>query len=298
MKNDNIPPQLRYDLQVAERRHSPYMDYPAHVHLETMAACNARCSFCPSPRLKRKGAKMSDALLEKLLGELAEIPDTLPFQLSPLKVNEPLLDPRMPEILERIDRQLPQAVVTITTNAAPLSDEIIEVFSQLRGLDSVWVSLNEHDAEAYARVMGLGQEHTLKRLDELHRRREQGAVRFKVVLSRVGDGTPADREFVAWCRAKYPAFQAVVFPRGDWLGQVEGAAGKAPRLGCKRWFELSVTATGAVAHCCMDGQAEYPIGDASRQHLLEIYNAPHWRRYRERTVWREHIEPCARCAFL
>ena len=37
---------------------------------------------------------------------------------------------------------------------------------------------------------------------------------------------------------------------------------------------------------CMDGKAEYPIGDVNTQHCLEIYNAPHYRQLREKTFTR------------
>ena len=35
--------------------------------------------------------------------------------------------------------------------------------------------------------------------------------------------------------------------------------------------------------CCMDGETQYPKGDASTTHVLEIYNQPHLRRLRVHT---------------
>lgn len=298
MKTANATRDQEYDLQVARMRHSAYLDYPAHIHLETLAVCNARCSFCPAGRLQRKGTKMSDALLDKLLDQLAGFPRTLPFQLSPFKVNEPLLDPRMPAILRRVDEQLPQAMVTITTNGSVLTDEIINDLAHLKTLRAVWISLNEHAPEAYSHLMRLPQQPTLERLDLLHRRKQCEALPWDVVLSRVVDGTPRDAEFARWSQARYPAFRVGMLPRGNWLEQVDEVTGAIPRAGCTRWFELSITATGVVAHCCMDGQAAYPIGDVTLQSVLDVYNSLHWRRFRERSVWREHVEPCARCTFL
>jgi hypothetical protein len=42
---------------------SGYLDYPALVHLETRAVCNAACNFCPYEKLERKGTVMPDALI-------------------------------------------------------------------------------------------------------------------------------------------------------------------------------------------------------------------------------------------
>ena len=78
-----MPDLAQYQDGVAKLRRSPYMQYPAHVHLETMAVCNAACEFCPYPSLERQGTKMSDALIKKVVGDLADIPRNVPFQLSP-----------------------------------------------------------------------------------------------------------------------------------------------------------------------------------------------------------------------
>ena len=99
-----------YQSQIEAARKSPYLDFPAHVHLETNALCNAACTFCPYPTLERKGAKMPDALIAKIIEDLRDIPQTLPFQLSPFKVNEPFLDTRLFSILAQINRALAQRV--------------------------------------------------------------------------------------------------------------------------------------------------------------------------------------------
>jgi radical SAM protein with 4Fe4S-binding SPASM domain len=146
--------------------------------------------------------------------------------------------------------------------------------------------------------MRLPYARTLARLQMIHRKKAAGEFAPRVVLSRVGDGSAVDQEFCRWVGEHFPGFQSSVFPRGSWLGQVAVSTGPVPRVGCTRWFELSITATGVVAHCCMDGKAAYPIGDVSKQHVLEVYNEPHYRALRERTTTRLQVEPCNRCTFL
>jgi len=293
----NLTPELAYDLQVDQWRRKPYIDYPTHVHLETLAVCNGSCRFCPASTLKRRGTKMSDALIEKVLTELEQIPRELTFQLSPFKVNEPLLDARLLGILRDVDRRLPNARITLTTNATPLTDEKINELSALINLDSIAVSLNECRKDAYEQAMGLSWDRVIDRLDALHAALDSRRLQRPVRLSRVGDGASGDASFRRWGREHYPLFEICLLPPGDWLGQVEFDAGAVPKMGCKRWFELSITATGVVAHCCMDGRAQYPIGDINKQTVLEVYNSPDYRRLREKTVWRQHVEPCRRCTF-
>jgi len=85
---------------VEDLRRSAYMDFPKSVHLETFAKCNAACVFCPYPQLERKDVKMSDQMIDKIITDLQDIPDEHEFDISPHKVNEPLLDKRLFDIME------------------------------------------------------------------------------------------------------------------------------------------------------------------------------------------------------
>lgn len=297
MSTTTVTPELEYEVRILQKRHSPYMEYPSHVHLETMAYCNAACGFCPYPQLERKGARMSDALIDKVINELTEIPHSLPFQISPFKVSEPFLDKRLFNILQQINRKLPSASISLTTNATPLTEKKLNALAHVNNVAYLWISFNDHRENEYEQTMRLNYRRTRDRLDLIHQWKASGRFTFPVVLSRVGDGSAIDRDFCAWVSEKYPSFEATVFRRGNWLGQVDAQQEKVPNIGCLRWFELSITATGKVAHCCMDGQAEFPIGDVTQQHVLKIYNSPHYRRLREQTVSRLHVAPCNRCTF-
>jgi len=289
----------RYQEKVLRMKQSPYMDWPAHVHLETFAKCNAACSFCPYPGLERKNEKMPDGLIEKVINDLMDIPQTLPFQLSPFKVNEPFLDNRLFDVLSTINAKLPNATIALTTNASPLTQDKLNRLKSVRNLGYLWISFNDHRPEEYEKTMKLPYRRTIERLDMLHAGKARGDIPFRVVLSRVGDAGPADSEFCKWVAERYPQFETSIFARGGWIGQVDiGMQLEAPPVACVRWFDLSITATGVVAHCCMDGQAAYPIGDVSSQHVLEIYNSPHYRSLREKLITRQETEPCNQCSFL
>lgn len=293
------PELMRYHLRVLAQRNSPYLEYPAHVHLETLAQCNAACNFCPYPTLERKGERMSDALIAKIISDLEDIPKSHKFQLSPFKVNEPFLDTRLFDLLDQFKTRLPNASVTLTSNATPITERTLDRLSKYPDLGYLWISFNDHRKDAYEKVMGLPHERTIERLNLIHRKKAEGSFTIRVVLSRVGDGSNVDREFSEWVRINFPLFEASIFARGEWLGQIDSAASASPpNIGCIRWFDLSITATGIVAHCCMDGKAEHPIGDASKSHLLEIYNHPEYRKLREAALSRLDVDPCRTCNFL
>jgi hypothetical protein len=288
-----------YQHVVQSMRRSPYLDFPAHVHLETMSLCNADCSFCPYGSVARQGERMSDELIEKILTDLTDIPKLVPFQLSPFKVNEPFLDKRLFDICAKINSSLPHARITLTSNSTPITEDKLDRLSEIKNLAYLWISFNDHRPAEYEQAMKLPYARTIERLATIHARKAAGRLPVRIVLSRVGDGSGMDREFCDFVAQRFPLFESGIFPRGGWLGQVPGLQiGDVPAVGCTRWFDVSITATGVVAHCCMDGKAEHPIGDVSRQHVLDVYNAPEYRALRERTLTRLQAEPCRACTFL
>ncbi|MDP4028257.1 MAG: tetratricopeptide repeat protein [Gallionella sp.] len=296
---DASPTHMAYQISVDRLRNSRYMDYPREVHIETLARCSAACNFCPYSDMERKGAKLADAVITKILSDLRDIPSDMPFHISPFKVSDPFMDVRLFDILEEINTTLPNAKVRLFSNGAAITDKHLKRLASVRGLDDLWISLNAHEASDYEAIMQMPWERTLARLDNIHARVMAGEVQVPINISRVCDGSPSDKAFASWVSMRWPRFNPVLIGRADWLGQVDATASERPPVvGCARWFELSITATGVVAHCCLDGRCEYPVGDVTSSHLLDIYNAPHYRKLREHTVSRMDVSPCDRCSGL
>ena len=130
------------------------------------------------------------------------------------------------------------------------------------------------------------------------RRAPTAASRLRVVLSRVGDGSADDVEFVRWVQREFPLFEASVFQRGDWLSQVDTPTASAPRLDVSDGSICRSPRPASSRIAAWTAPAKYPIGDVSRQHVLEVYNAPAYRRLREHTARRQDAEPCNRCSFF
>lgn len=271
-----------------------FMDYPMEVSVETMALCNAACTFCPYPTIDRKGEKMPDALLNRLVDEMISWDREMYF--SPFKLSEPLLDQRVLPLCERINAASDKIVLRIFTNGSALTPARVEGLTKLKRVAQLWVSLNSHIPEEYEKLMGLRFEQTAKRLDYLH------SVEFPhaVMLSTVGY---PNEDFRRYCFDRWPNFESMAIKKDAWLGYTDAQVTEVPDTGCSRWFELSITARGTVSHCCMhDGvDTKYNIGDVNTQTLYEVYNAPRWRERRESLVSRKTLDlassPCASCTY-
>ena len=287
------PYRLRLERQAA----SPYVQYPANVYIETFSRCPACCSFCPYPDLERIGTKMSDALLDKVLSGLEEIPSDIPFEVNPFGLNEPMLDMRLAGIIERLETRVPNASIKVVTTGIALTRERLAELTPRRNISGIWFSLNENDPQRYRQLMGIDFERTVGHLDHLHREFTAGHVPFEVIITRVGTDDARDADFRTWVSRRWPRFTPRVLDRHDWLG-------KRPRIhralddeACGQWFEMWVTSTGEVAQCCQDSHTEWPLGNVNTQTLLEIYNSPHLRARREQLTPRARFTPCKGCSF-
>lgn len=292
------PNDLINQVGLEKMRRSRYMNYPMEISFETQAVCNAACTFCPYPTMERKGDKMSDSLIEKIISDLCEIPQDLPFNISPFKVNDPFLDKRIFSVCEKINNSLPNARLRLFTNGSPLTDDIVEKIANIRNVIHLWVSLNEIEAAAYEKLMKLPFYKTIKKLDMLHQRVAEGYP-HPVTISRVADGSERDKAFYEYVKSRYPLFKVFMIGRGDWTGQVTVEIKKqTPPTACTRWYELSIMASGKVALCCMDGEGKYIIGDVNTQSVLEIYNDPQYRKMRQYTFSRlAAAAPCDTCVY-
>jgi len=267
--------------------HRDYLEQPFEVSLETLALCNAACTFCPYPTLERKGQKMPTGLIYRLIDEMAAFPK--PFFFSPFKVNEPLLDKRLFDIC-RTATERTKAMIRLFTNGSPLTDRNVDKIAELDGVAHLWVSLNSVDDDEHMALMGLPFEKIAQNLDRLHKREFP----HQVVVSTVGI---PNQPFLDYCHSRWPNFSVCLIPNTGWLGYVDSDFESIPDEPCSRWWELSIMADGRVALCCMDGTGQYAIGDVTKQTLLEVYNSPQWRERREELQSRRGIDPCHRCSY-
>jgi hypothetical protein len=271
-----------------------FRDYPMEVTIETQAVCNAACTFCPYPTIDRKGEKMPEDLLNKLVDEIISWDRLMYF--SPFKLSDPLLDKRVIPLCERINAASEKIVLRLFTNGAALTPANVAAIAKLKRVAQLWVSLNDHRPEEYEKLMGLKFERTAKNLDYLH---EQDFP-HSVMLSCVGY---PNEEFRYYCFDRWPKFQSMAIKKDAWLGFTEAQVTQVPDTACSRWFELSVMANGKVSHCCMDSgeDSRWTIGDTRTQSLYEIYNAPRWKDRRQGLLSRKQLDPetspCSTCTY-
>jgi len=290
-RNANIFKQI--DIYVDHLRTTRYVEYPLAVNIETLALCNAACTFCQYPELLRKGDKMPTKLVEKIFCDLEELPKDLPFSITLAGVSEPLLDKRIFEFIEQLNIRVPQAYIGINTNGAPLTKRVLDRLLDLK-VHSLSISMNDHRKTEYEATMKISYDRTLKVLDMLESRKAAGEIPFAVGITRAGDGSVNDLKFIEWAKRTYPNCSNYFTPEFVWVGE-QSILPLAPKAGCTHWFDLTIRSTGQVAFCCIDGHIKSPHGDVKHENILAIYNKDSLRSLRTNSVKRPDVAQCQSC---
>ena len=85
------------------------------IYIETLTACNLRCSYCPNSVYERglikNNQEMETKLFYKIIDELADL--NWVGEIQPHSYGEPLLDQRLPSFCSYIIQKLPLAKIAI-----------------------------------------------------------------------------------------------------------------------------------------------------------------------------------------
>jgi hypothetical protein len=276
-----------------------WLDFPRGVSIETFAYCNAACSFCPYPDLERKGEMLPTDLVERVIDELASIPDYTPERLVLCRVNEPMLDKRLFDFMRLARQRLPETTLPTFTNGTTLTEKNVDMLLDIGLLGSLIVSLNDHRKQQHESLMKISYDLVIANLDRLEHRAAAGEIPFPVVVTRVASGGEEDREYLDWCEARWPSLHPTVTPAFDWLGATVEAEKLpyVPVYGCSQWFDLNILADGREAFCCVDSVGINEDINIHNMTALEMYNRPERRALRKSYVSRQQVEYCRTCTF-
>lgn len=236
--------------------------------IETINTCNRTCWFCKfgQPRRPSMIQRMPWELIEKIVLNLKAL--DYRGRVSWFRINEPLVDKRIYEIVAFTKLHLPDCCCTLLTNGDLLDDG---VFGRLKdaGLDRLGVSIYD--------------DKTLQKIEALACRPQ---------LSTVFDRRTAEQ----------PVF---VSSRGGNIDlAVGGLSEEQSRLAalqeqnCLRPSTMiNIDSDGSVVLCCHDFYGDVAMGNVAEQHLEEIWQGGKFVEYRARlaAAGRQGLPLCGEC---
>jgi len=145
--------RVQYFVRRRLSRLRPVPAFPRIIQIQTQAGCNAHCSFCPNESTlgRLSMGRMDEDLFRRLIDEVVRHPVE---RISPYLMNEPLADPRLPDLIRYITDRKPEMTRTkINTNASYLDEEMGGRLIE-SGLDRLHVSFHGIRRETYEASMG------------------------------------------------------------------------------------------------------------------------------------------------
>jgi len=269
------------------------IEIPRLVAIETTNACNAKCAFCPNSAMNRDREVMADDLYRKIIDDCA----TFQVQaIEPFLNGDPFMDPQIVPRLKYLRERLPATKLRLYTNGFALVPKRVDELQGV-GIDHLFISLNTLDPAKYEAVMGLRLDRTLNNIEYLvdPSRRGRLAREITVRMTRTNDTTAADQaRFVAYCEQR--RVNCMIVGLFNYLGDVTSSL-PVPSFPCEHITRVDILSNGLVTLCCMDTEGKFGWGDARKESILDIYNGPRARTYREmhRTGRRKQIPPCGTC---
>jgi 2-deoxy-scyllo-inosamine dehydrogenase (SAM-dependent) len=210
------------------------------VTLETITACNRRCSYCPNSEfdrgLTRNAKRMDGKLFIKIIDELAEIDSLETFM--PHFFGEPLLDNRMSSLISYVRKRIPKVDIHLYTNGDLLTVDKYKILTQA-GVNKFVVS--EHGPETRTRL-----------LDIVNYRQRYGIDNVSIDVKIFWEGEELE-----------------LMDRGGLIGSEKFSkivACDAPSN------TVIIDAQGNVVLCCNDYLGTAKFGNLENQKLMDIWN--------------------------
>ena len=242
--------------------------FPRTVQVETIAACNADCVWCPYGKVDPRppAGRMTWPRYEQLLEECAR---HRVLRFSPYLTNEPLLDPEIDRRVRTAKERMPWAKIVLTTNGSLLTEEMTDRLLRLDGsLHSLYISLQGIEREGYERTVQAGIRFARVLANVNHLLAEMRARRIdrpRIWISMVATNLiDAPRALAYWrsrgVRVKYTALEN----RGGAAARATGLAiGRmAAYEDCPRLFKQAYVAfDGAMLLCCTDYARRHVLGN-------------------------------------
>ena len=268
---------------------------PERVVLEMTTACNLRCVYCPTGQgFIHRPKFMSGATLERAIDQIRPFAKLVYIEY----MGEPLLDERLPDIIEEVSQF---AKIDLATNGTMIEPWMLDHLLKCDTLSVTISALDEcyekvHGRPLYERAMrGLqllaetGHPHlswtwvttniSEHQIPEARRRAEAMGVHLGVK----GCGLGLSSRHLA--------------PESPQLSRYIGPRLKADRATCREfWSAGCICSDGSVVGCGFDWPVLAPAGDINKTPFAEIWNGPIYQRWRKNRIAGRVTHPA--CRFL
>ncbi len=264
---------------------------PRAIQIQTISGCNGNCVFCPNKKTKidiPHGKSMDDGLFRSIIDQCITLKVR---RISPYLMNEPLMDPALPERIDYISRKKKRRQYTkINSNGSLLTEKMAGRLMDA-GLDRLHISVQGIDPDHYAHLMKLDFNRAIKNIEQAITIKAKGnyATQIRVVMldtSEIHPLLPAIRDF--WKQRGVEINVNQMENRGT-HNKIETGKISANRLStftwCDRLFRQAyVLYDGRMVQCCADWEQTKIMGNLTENTLSTIWNGPDYMTHRQNFI--------------
>lgn len=268
------------------------LETPLLLFVDPSSMCNFRCSFCPCGGAhkeiwsnNKRTNIMSYELYRKVIDDLTEFDSPLKT-LRLYKEGEPLLNKRLPDMINYARKKKITKRIDFTTNGSMLEKDLALAILDA-GIDRIHISVEALTAEEYFNISGvkLDFDKYLDRLEFLYENR--GNTKIFIKISDAGLGKHSEDEFVnifggicdeysiEHITPVWPEFKLNDNIRTDYDHNIYGDSFKeSNNMVCPYiFYSLCVNSDGTVSACLMDWNHQLIVGNVNELSLKEIWNS-------------------------
>ena len=270
------------------------LDTPFNLHIEVSSLCNAKCVYCAHSKPDHGvwEGNMSLELFEKVVEEAKKFPKKIKL-FDMFGFGEPLCNPNLAKMIEIARKSEVVQKINFTTNGLLFTPEKIDAILAA-GVDTIRISLQGLNAEAYSKVCGVKVDfmHFLETLKYLFENRRGGGipckVRMKIADLAIKDvengrekfeelfGNIADSIFVETIIPMYSDVDYNTLDKGIYERAIHGRENvkqtKINKVCHRPFYRLRIGANGDVTAACCDIPHDIYYGNINKDSLVDLWN--------------------------
>ncbi len=285
---------------------------PFILYLDPSSACNLCCSFCPcggahkdlwTEEKKNSVCVMDFDLYKKIIDDCQGFPDKIRV-LRLYKEGEPLVNKRLPEMIEYARKSGQFETIDFTTNGTLLNPEVNRKLVEA-GLSRINISVEALDAKGYKDIsnVDIDYERFIDNIRDLYEHRGDCHIFIKTMVDNIDKDTEQRfydlfgdicdeiaMEHIANC---WPGFENTKERVNVYHGEGYKEYVVCPRI----FYILTINANGSASHCIVDWNYKGIIGDAKTQSVVDIWNSKEYQdiRLAHLNCHRRDITLCRDC---
>jgi len=268
----------------------PLPKAPKAAQIQTISGCNGDCVFCPNNKTKIK-IPYKQAMKWDLYKSIIDQCISLGVRrISPYLMNEPLLDPEMPERVLYISKNKKFNQYTkINSNGSLLTEKMARGLLD-SGLTKLHFSVQGIDPGNYFDLMKLQFDTVVKNIERIVELKEQGnykKIQLRIVMLDTKDIHPHLEDIrTFWDKRGLKIHLNQMENRGhhDSIKTSSISFNKLSMFNwCNRLFrQMYVLYDGRMVQCCSDWEQSKVLGNLNDESLENIWNGNEYMSFRKK----------------